>query len=77
MLASRTGGNESGNSCGGRACRDVMSVARMVGGTGDSGTRQWRRVWMSTMVLTTPSAKIGQGRLFGFFFGGVRSHYVD
>lgn len=37
MLASRTGGKESGKGCSGRACREVMSVARIVGGTGDSG----------------------------------------
>ena len=37
MLASKTGGKRSGRVCGGRACKEVMRVARMVGGTGDSG----------------------------------------
>lgn len=39
MLASRTGGKERGKGCKGRACREVMSVARTVGGTGDSRIR--------------------------------------
>lgn len=36
VLARRIGGKSMGRAWNGRACKEVTSVARMVGGTGDS-----------------------------------------
>jgi hypothetical protein len=36
-LKRRTGGNSRGRNCGGRRCWAAIRVARILGGTGDSG----------------------------------------
>lgn len=70
-LARRTGGKRRGRSCGGRACREVMSVAASVGGTGDSvGTASVRRGLMgrvSNRGRTSPGAEVGEAGLFDLF----------